>query len=279
MAQGTIVDKPRLCLHFPQRRALHEQLDEYGIPWHFIPNILAKACGPAFFVVYPYQDNGAANRVSMGPATSSKTLPTRRSRPCTCPYGHPWVCGWYLYLVFIQMCKITSIWMIKWCTFWLLWRYVVHRHGSYPRQHICVIACGKSIRYGVPYLPQQDSMHVPIWKYTPLILTIFTSIIAGGIGSEFIQSLLPVCLWSADPQYKTFQLGDILANLMGSCTGLYAAYYMEQRYRARCELQQLYAPLDLENVSEPEDDAERDPIALVSPFRIGESTWDKWDIE
>ena len=50
---------------------------------------------------------------------------------------------------------------------------------------------------------------------------------------------------------------------MGSCTGLYAAYYMEQRYRARCELQQLYAPLDLENVSEPEDDAERDPIALV----------------
>lgn len=59
---------------------------------------------------------------------------------------------------------------------------------------------------------------------------------------------------------------------MGSCTGLYAAYYMEQGYRARCELQQLYAPLDLENVSEPEDDAERDPIALVSPFRIGEST-------
>ena len=118
-------------------------------------------------------------------------------------------------------------------------------------------------------------MHVPIWKYTPLILTVFISNITGGIGSEFIQSLLPVCLRSADTQYKTFQLGDILANLMGSCTGLYAAYYMEQRYRARCELQQLYAPLDLENVSEPEDDAELDPIALISPFRIGVCTWEE----
>lgn len=45
------------------------------------------------------------------------------------------------------------------------------------------------------------------------------------------------------PQYKTFQLGDILANLAGSSIGLYAAYHSERKYRARREIETLYSPL------------------------------------
>lgn len=44
-------------------------------------------------------------------------------------------------------------------------------------------------------------------------------------------------------QYKTFQLGDILANLAGSSIGLYAAYHVERQYRANREIEPLYAPL------------------------------------
>ena len=54
-----------------------------------------------------------------------------------------------------------------------------------------------------------------------------------------------------------------MANLVGGFLGLYAAYHMEQRHREYAELQQLYAPLDLENPSEPEEDM-NDPSALVS---------------
>lgn len=75
-------------------------------------------------------------------------------------------------------------------------------------------------------------------------------------------------------KYKTFQLGDVVANLVGGFLGLYAAYHMEQRHREYAELQQLYAPLDLENPSEPEEDM-NDPSALVSPFRIGEDMWEE----
>ena len=54
---------------------------------------------------------------------------------------------------------------------------------------------------------------------------------------------------------------------------------MEQSYRAHCELQQLYAPLDLENPSEPDEDAERDPNAFVSPFRIDKDTWEEPNVK
>lgn len=49
---------------------------------------------------------------------------------------------------------------------------------------------------------------------------------------------------ATDNKYKTFQLGDILANLAGSSIGLYCAYHIEREYRARREIVSLYAPLD-----------------------------------
>ncbi|KAI3625296.1 hypothetical protein CBS9595_000657 [Malassezia furfur] len=75
---------------------------------------------------------------------------------------------------------------------------------------------------------------ISIWRYTPLAISFVASIVVGAIGSEFVQSLLP---------YKTFQLGDILANLAGSSIGLYVAYHVERRYRANREIEPLYAPL------------------------------------
>ncbi|KAG8863326.1 hypothetical protein FRB96_008817 [Tulasnella sp. 330] len=44
-------------------------------------------------------------------------------------------------------------------------------------------------------------------------------------------------------QYKTFQYGDVLANLLGSGIGLYVSYHFERYYRRRREISRLYRPL------------------------------------
>lgn len=77
-----------------------------------------------------------------------------------------------------------------------------------------------------------------VWRNASLILTGLTCFLVGGIGSEIVQSLLP---------YKQFQIGDIIANLLGSSLGLFFSYHLEKRYRARRELERLYAPLDIED--------------------------------
>lgn len=87
------------------------------------------------------------------------------------------------------------------------------------------------------------------WTYVPLILTVFISIVLGGIGSEYVQSMLPVRTCYSYNQYKTFQLGDVIANLLGGSIGLYASYQLERQCRDD-EARQLYEPLDLENPSE-----------------------------
>ncbi|PWN42121.1 hypothetical protein IE81DRAFT_366856 [Ceraceosorus guamensis] len=76
-----------------------------------------------------------------------------------------------------------------------------------------------------------------IWRNAPLLLSGVTCFLAGGIGSEFVQAMLP---------YKTFQWGDVLANLLGSSLGLFASYHFERRFRTRREIERLYQPLDVE---------------------------------
>lgn len=83
-----------------------------------------------------------------------------------------------------------------------------------------------------------------IWRNASLILTGLTCFLVGGIGSEIVQSLLP---------YKEFQIGDIIANLLGSSMGLFFSYHLEKRYRAKRELERLYAPLDIEDYGDLED--------------------------
>ncbi|SJX62926.1 uncharacterized protein SRS1_13752 [Sporisorium reilianum f. sp. reilianum] len=90
-----------------------------------------------------------------------------------------------------------------------------------------------------------------VWRNASLILTALTCFVVGGIGSEIVQSLLP---------YKVFQWGDIVANLLGSSLGLFFSYHLEKRYRARRELERLYAPLDIEDYGDldAEDDEEQE---------------------
>lgn len=84
-----------------------------------------------------------------------------------------------------------------------------------------------------------------LWRNASLLLTGITCFLVGGIGSEIVQSLLP---------YKVFQIGDIVANLLGSSLGLFFSYHMEKRYRARRELERLYAPLDIEEYGDLDED-------------------------
>jgi len=77
------------------------------------------------------------------------------------------------------------------------------------------------------------------------MFTGFVCFFAGGIVSEVVQSMLPVrplplifglsCLIPT-PQYKEFQILDVVANLLGSSVGLYISYHLEKYYRHRREV-------------------------------------------
>lgn len=97
----------------------------------------------------------------------------------------------------------------------------------------------------------------------PLMLTWIVCFLGGGFGSEFVQSLLP---------NKTFQWGDVFANLVGSGLGLFVSYHAERRHRLRREIERLYEPLDQELYGDEEDETNdlddgdaNDPWRTVRP--------------
>ncbi|EJU04288.1 hypothetical protein DACRYDRAFT_114641 [Dacryopinax primogenitus] len=96
---------------------------------------------------------------------------------------------------------------------------------------------------------EEDARRIWIWRNAGLFITGFLCFVLGGIVSEFVQGLLP---------YKTFQLGDIAANLLGSSLGLYLSWNLERYYRHRREIERLYQPLDV--LEEPTDDEGDDTL-------------------
>ncbi len=86
------------------------------------------------------------------------------------------------------------------------------------------------------------------WRNIALILSFVTCFAFGAVGSEVVQSLLP---------YKTFQWGDVLANLLGSALGLVVSYHLEARYRIRREIERLYQPLDADEYDDASDDEQQ----------------------
>ncbi|KZT57762.1 hypothetical protein CALCODRAFT_433787 [Calocera cornea HHB12733] len=96
---------------------------------------------------------------------------------------------------------------------------------------------------------EEDARRIWIWRNAGLLITGFLCFVLGGIVSEFVQALLP---------YKTFQLGDIAANLLGSSLGLWLSWNLERYYRHRREISRLYQPLD--NMEEPTDDEGDDTL-------------------
>ena len=93
------------------------------------------------------------------------------------------------------------------------------------------------------------------------MFTLFTAFFIGGFISEIIQSLLPVCSPPTSPadragsvltvQWKTFQWGDICANLLGSSLFLYLAVLLNRRIRRRQEIALLYQPLGAASSGDP----------------------------
>ncbi|KAH9951547.1 hypothetical protein B0H21DRAFT_775754 [Amylocystis lapponica] len=106
---------------------------------------------------------------------------------------------------------------------------------------------------------EEDARRIWFWRSAPLILTGIFCFLCGGILSEFVQSMLP---------HKQFQLGDVIANLLGSSLGLYIAYYLERYYRHRREISRLYRPLDVDSVpSDDEDDIEQSTQLLPTHYQ------------
>lgn len=62
----------------------------------------------------------------------------------------------------------------------------------------------------------------------------------GSILSEYVQSLLP---------YKTFQCGDIIANLLGTTLAILLARNSMKNIRIQLELNRLYRPVDFNTLA------------------------------
>ncbi|BGP43784.1 hypothetical protein JCM10450v2_007982 [Rhodotorula kratochvilovae] len=98
------------------------------------------------------------------------------------------------------------------------------------------------------WVVEEHARRVWVWRHFKEIATIVVCMLVGGIGSEILQSLLP---------YKTFQPGDILANLLGSSLALALSHHFAREARRSAELRRLYTTLD--QISDDEDeDAEEE---------------------
>ncbi|KAF8635191.1 hypothetical protein AX17_003967 [Amanita inopinata Kibby_2008] len=94
---------------------------------------------------------------------------------------------------------------------------------------------------------EEEARRIWSWRHFVTIFTIVACFFCGSILSEVIQSLLP---------YKEFDLDDIIANLLGSSVGLFAAYHIDRYYRYRREISRLYRPLDTGSLTDSEDDGD-----------------------
>lgn len=80
-------------------------------------------------------------------------------------------------------------------------------------------------------------------------------------------------LLTNDPvQYKTFQWGDVVANLLGSSLGMLVSYRLEAHYRHRREIAKLYRPVVSSLAdegglfsSDEDEDEEADVLELMPP--------------
>ncbi|WVF68022.1 hypothetical protein IAT40_002784 [Kwoniella sp. CBS 6097] len=92
--------------------------------------------------------------------------------------------------------------------------------------------------YFVMEVPDGAGRRIWYFRRAPLLFTLVGAFFFGGIVSEFVQSMLP---------WKTFQFGDIVANLFGSTLFLYLAHLAHKRHLRKLELSSLYQPLSVQS--------------------------------
>jgi len=102
--------------------------------------------------------------------------------------------------------------------------------------------------------PEEEARRVWFWRHAGLICTFILCFFFGAIMSEYVQSLLP---------YKTFEGGDILANLLGCSFGLAISWHLERYYRKRREIARLYTPLN----DSPDDSFDEDELSELPTYR------------
>ncbi|GAA5912927.1 uncharacterized protein JCM6883_006260 [Sporobolomyces salmoneus] len=90
------------------------------------------------------------------------------------------------------------------------------------------------------------------WRLWNELITFGVCCIIGGIFSEFVQSLLP---------YKTFQFGDVFANLLGSGLALWWSWKRAREDRREKELRRLYTRMDHLDEEEENSDLEEEDEA------------------
>jgi len=120
--------------------------------------------------------------------------------------------------------------------------------------HLICLCVATAVFYFI-FDVEEDARRIWFWRHSGLILTGVMCFFFGGIVSEIVQSMLP---------YKEFQMGDVVANLLGSAIGLYIAYNLERYYRHRREISRLYRPIsnDLDSQSESEDEDDQGTTLL-----------------
>jgi len=101
----------------------------------------------------------------------------------------------------------------------------------------------------------EDARRIWIWRNAGAILTGVICFFFGGIVSEIVQSMLP---------YKVFEMGDIIANLLGSSLGLWVSYHLERYYRHRREISRLYQPVSAEEEEELFSDSDAEDTYQTS---------------
>ncbi|TFL05724.1 hypothetical protein BDV98DRAFT_560535 [Pterulicium gracile] len=114
--------------------------------------------------------------------------------------------------------------------------------------HFTCFALATGVMYFVVDV-DEDARSIWIWRNLSMLFTLFACFFCGGIVSEFVQSMLP---------YKTFQWGDIVANLIGCSCGLLISYHLEKQYRHRREIQRLYQPISTAATSRESFDSDDD---------------------
>ncbi|GAA5927203.1 hypothetical protein JCM3775_002477 [Rhodotorula graminis] len=112
--------------------------------------------------------------------------------------------------------------------------------------HFVCFAAATALFYAC-WVVDESARRVAVWRYFKEAATVVVCMLVGGIGSEFLQSLLP---------YKTFQPGDVVANLLGSGIALALSHHGARQARREAELRTLYSALGDMPSDDDDDDEE-----------------------